>query len=154
MFPTKSSACPPFSDWILPPAAAANAVVQIDQMPAIPARVCVDLFLQQCFHANLSLTHRVGRKIDPVSFAVPFVKRLHALAWSIRTLRAGEQAALGNTRAHHAFALIFIRLALAYAATRAGFLAKVAIAQHAVQPARREHIDVDGFRRFHETPAF
>ena len=137
---------------MLPPAAAANAVVHVDQVSADIACMRDDLLAQKRFRADIAYLRGIGSKVDPVSLAIALAKRFHALAGSLIARRTREQPARGNASAHHAFSLIFIRLTLSRAAARAGFLAKVAIAEHAIQPARGKHVDIDGVRWFHLAP--
>ena len=111
-----------------------------------------DLLPQQRLCADFALTRRVGRKIDPVSLTIALAKCFHTLARPLATRRTRKQPAFGNARAHHAFSLILVRLTLSRTTPRAGFLAEVAIAEHAIQPARGKHPFVDRFRWLHAAP--
>jgi hypothetical protein len=130
-------------------AAAADAVMQVDQVPAGIAGVRRDLLAQQCLSADLAHPRGIAKQIDPVSVAVSLAERFHPLAGTIHAVRTGEQPALHHTRAHDALALVIVRLALSRAAARARLLAEMAVAEHAVQSAGGEHIDVYGVRWFH-----
>jgi hypothetical protein len=77
-------------DWVLLAAAAAPAIVHVDQVSAVRAGVRRDLAAQKCLRADLAQPRGIRRQIDAIAFAVSLLKRLHALAWAIRARRAGE----------------------------------------------------------------
>jgi hypothetical protein len=134
---------------MLSAAAAADAVVHVDQVPAVAACIRRKLAAQERLYSCRAYLFGIRRKIDAVAFAVSLAEHLHPLARSIRAIRAGEQPAFRNARAHNALLLIVVRRALPRAAAGARLLAEVPVAKHAVQPAGSKHVDVDGIRRKH-----
>ena len=118
-------------------------------MSAVRANMRLYLRAQKCLCAVFLQRSRNGGKIYAITVLITLLKCLYPLAGALGAIGTGRVAALGRAGAHTALLLIYARFSRYFATTRARVLAKMAVAEQAVEPAGGEHAFIYCVRRFH-----